>query len=356
MSELLISRASLVKALVKTAYGPGNIDIQEVSKPELPAEDWVLIKVKAAGVCGTDLHIWHDEFTYYPPVILGHEFAGVVEKVGASVTDFFPGERVVGEPHTKFCGRCFLCRTGRVQLCKSKRSPGWGINGAFADYITMPAVLLHRIPDTVPFEIAALTEPLAVVVHQITERVRLEPQDFVVITGSGPIGLLAAFAAKQSGAAKVMITGLSSGEKLRFKIAKELGADYAINVDKVEPVQKILELTGGVGADLVIETSGAPQAIAQSAQLVRTCGRMSMIGFPKEELTPIFYRTAMLKSLDVHFNMSSSYTSWIKALRLLERVGERLWPMVSILESLEDWETVFRAMELEENVKPVFVF
>jgi L-iditol 2-dehydrogenase len=127
-----------MKALVKIAKGPGNIGVREVDRPLLPAENWVIIQVKAAGVCGTDLHIWHDEFTYWPPVVLGHEFAGVVDSVGLAVKNFKPGDRVVAEPHAKACGQCYLCRTGRVQLCREKRSPGWGIDGAMTSYVQCP--------------------------------------------------------------------------------------------------------------------------------------------------------------------------------------------------------------------------
>lgn len=345
-----------MKALMKIAEGPGNIEVREVPTPILPADDWVLIEVKAAGVCGTDLHIWHDEFTYYPPVVLGHEFSGKIVEAGPSVKDFVPGDRVVAEPHSKFCGHCYLCRTGRIQLCKSKRSPGWGIDGAMTNYLTMPSVLLHHIPEEVDFSLAALTEPLAIVFHQITERVHLESQDFVVITGSGPMGILAAFVAKHSGADKVVMTGISSGLKVRFGVARELGADYIVNVEKENPVDKVYEMTGGRGSDLVIETSGAPPAIKQAIEMVRTCGKLSCIGLPGDDMTPIAYKSAMKKAIDMHFNMSSSYTGWEKALKLLRSHGEELRLVITEVSNLEEWENVFRSMEREEAIKPVFVF
>lgn len=344
-----------MRALVKTAKGPGNIEVREVPKPTIPTDDWVLIKVKAAGVCGTDLHIWHDEFNYWPPVILGHEFSGCIAEVGPMVTDFKSGDRVVAEPHAMACGKCPLCRQGKVQLCRSKRSPGWGIDGAIASYVVMPEMLLHRIPEGIPYTLAALAEPLAIVIHQITERVRLECQDVVVITGSGPMGILSAFVASRMGAGMVVMTGISTGEHMRFPIARKLGTDIIINVEHEDPVVRVMELTRGKGADLVIETSGATPAIAQAVAMARICGQITAIGIPGADTTPIPYKAAMIKALDLHFNMSSSYSSWDKALGMIESHGDELESVVTISRDIGDWESVFRSMEEEKTVKPVFV-
>ena len=136
-----------MRALVKTAKGKGLVELRDVAVPEIGTGE-VLIEVKAAGICGTDLHIFQDEFPYWPPVILGHEFAGVIAEAGNDVADWKAGDRVVGEPHTLACGKCWLCCSGNRQLCASKRSPGWGIDGCFARYMRFPDPrLLHRIPD-----------------------------------------------------------------------------------------------------------------------------------------------------------------------------------------------------------------
>jgi L-iditol 2-dehydrogenase len=185
-----------MRALVKTAKGPGNIEIRDIEKPEIPEDDWVLIKVKAAGVCGTDLHIWHNQFPYRPPVVLGHEFSGMIVETGKEIEGFKVGDRVVAEPHSMACGKCELCRQGKIQICSDKRSPGRGINGAFAEYIVVPSKLLHKIPEGLSYEMAALAEPMAIAVHQVAERGKINCQDFVAVTGAGPIGILAAFVAK----------------------------------------------------------------------------------------------------------------------------------------------------------------
>ena len=148
----------MMKALVKTKKGVGFIEVQEVSEPE-PGPGEVKIKVAACGVCGSDIHVRHDSFPYWPPVILGHEFTGTVVGLGKDCHRFKEGDRVVAEPHTRACGFCYLCRTGNVQICTEKRSPGWGIDGGMAEYICYPETLLHSIPETMSWDQAAVVEP-----------------------------------------------------------------------------------------------------------------------------------------------------------------------------------------------------
>jgi L-iditol 2-dehydrogenase len=344
-----------MKALMKTARGPGNIEIREIPIPEIPRDDWVLIKVKAAGVCGTDLHIWHDQFRYWPPVVLGHEFSGEIVKVGSAVKNFKIGDRVVGEPQTGACGTCELCRQGKLNICSSKRAPGWGIDGAFADYLVMPAFLLHKIPDGVSWELAALAEPMAITVHEVLERGGIECQDFVVVSGSGPIGILAAFVAKSAGAGTVVMTGLSTGEYVRFGVAKKLGVDRIINVEKENPVETVLSMTNGRGADMVIEASGAGVAIRQIVDMVRTCGRISAVGLSGKEFVDFAWNKAMYKALDVKFNFSSSYTAWDRALSLIANTDKDLNALITHKTSIDDWENVFKDLEAEKGVKAVFL-
>jgi len=149
-----------MRALVKTTRGVGHLALQERPEPEAVA-GWVKIAVRYAGICGTDLHIVQDEFPYWPPVTLGHEFTGTVVELGGGVDQAWLGARVVSEPHSLACGTCHLCRRGFAELCASKRSPGWGIDGAFADRLTMPVYLLHRVPAGLPDRVAALAEPMA---------------------------------------------------------------------------------------------------------------------------------------------------------------------------------------------------
>ena len=252
-----------MEAVVKTKRGVGFLELRDVPEPEI-TDDEVLIEIKAAGICGTDVHVKHDTFPYWPPVILGHEFSGEIVEVGNSVSDWKVGDRVVGEPHTLHCGKCFLCRKGHIQNCLEKRSPGWGIDGAFTRYMKYPTNLLHRIPDHMSFEQGALVEPAANTVTDIIDRQAIEVGDFVVVLGPGPIGLLAAQVARVAGAREVMIVGAPADEELRLSTARRLGVEHVVNFAEADPVERCMALTGGKGADLVIECSGAPPAIAQA--------------------------------------------------------------------------------------------
>ncbi len=339
---------------MKTAKGVGNLELREVPVPK-PGPHEVLVEVKAAGICGTDLHVKHDTFPYWPPVILGHEFSGQVHEVGEEVTDWQPGERVVGEPHTKACGKCWLCRTGNVQICNSKRSIGWGIDGAFAKYMVMPEHLLHRIPDSLSYEEAALVEPTANVVHDVLERSRVESEDVVVVMGPGPIGLLAAMAARAGGAREVVIVGTPKDEESRLPVARALGFAEVLNLAQVKPLDRVLELTGGRGADLVIEASGAEPAINSAVDLLRKKGRFCVIGMTGKERISFPWDKAIFKGIDLFFNISTSYTSWDRAISLVAAGKVNVRPLITYTEPLTNWEYVFSQLENQQGLKAVFI-
>lgn len=342
-----------MKALVKTEKGVGFLELREVPEP-VAAPDQVLIEIKAAGICGTDVHVKHDEFPYWPPVILGHEFAGEIIAVGSEVTGWQVGDRVVGEPHTKACGKCWLCRTGNIQICPEKRSPGWGIDGAFAKYLAYPPHLLHRIPENLSYVEAALAEPTANIVTDLLERGKVEPEDFVVVLGPGPIGLIAAMAAKAEGARAVMIVGTNADEALRLKTARELGIDYVVNLQQEDPVAKCLELTGR-GADLVVECSGAPPAIASTVDYVRKQGRICAIGLTGKKPVQLDWDKFQTKVATIIFNMSTFYTSWDRALSMLSLGKVNAKAVITHEFPLEDWEAAFEAVENLSALKAVLV-
>lgn len=341
-------------ALQKVAKGVGNIELRDVPEPS-PAPGWVKIEVKAAAICGTDIHIRHDTYPYWPPVTLGHEFSGVIAELGEGVTDWQVGDRVVCEPHTLACGKCWLCRQGHVQICADKRSPGWGIDGAFAKYLVMEAKLLHRLPDSVSFDAGALVEPTANTVHDVGERARVEPEDFVVVFGPGPIGLLAAQVARGSGAREVMIIGTPADAELRLPVAEKLGIEHVLNLAEVDPLERVMELTGGRGADLVVECSGAAPAINSAIQLVRKKGRMCVIGMTGREQIEFTWDAAIFKGIDVFFNISTSYTSWDRAISMIEKGKVNAEAIITHRAPLERWEEVFDALEAQQGLKALLI-
>lgn len=341
-----------MRALVKTAKGPGNLELREIPIPRLGADE-VLIRVHACGICGSDLKIQNDQHPYTPPVVIGHEFAGEIVEVGASVSGWQAGDRVVSEQHIGACGRCRQCLTGNAFACSSKRAPGYFTDGAFAEFIKVPAWLLHRIPDKLSFVEAAFSEPSAVAAHGMLDRTGINPEDVVLILGCGPIGLVAAKMAQVAGASKVVITGIDHDEKARLPKARELGIDYAVNVMQTDLAELINELTHGEGADVVIELSGALPAIDQAFQLARRLGRVGIIGQPPADEIKIPYRQAMFRALTVSFSYSSKYTSWERVLSLFERGAIEPSQFITQVLPLEAWEQGFDLSRSGEAVKVV---
>ena len=329
-----------MKALVKTKKGKGFLELKEMPIPEIN-QDEVLIKVHYTGICGTDVHIFTDQFPiYYPPVILGHEFSGEIIKLGEKVTSWKTGDRVVAECQSLVCGKCSFCRTGHPEACPSKRSPGWGINGSFADYIKMPAWLLHKIPDNVSYRIAALTEPAAVSSQALYSRAKVSTGDFVVVLGTGPIGIIIAKMAQIAGASRVLITGIDKDEKYRLLLAKKLGIEHTVNTSKVNLKEMVDNLTDGVGADLVVEATGVEPAINQAFDIVRKLGKIAVIGLSKGKLN-INWTAACFKALDVCFSFSSQYKDWERVLKLFENHSLDLSDLATHEFQLADWKMAF---------------
>jgi len=340
--------------LVKTEKGVGHLELRDVPIPACgPGE--VLLKVLAAGVCGTDLHVRDDTFPYWPPVILGHEFSARVVELGEGVTLVAEGDRVVGEPHTLSCGSCYLCRTGNIQICPAKRSPGWGIDGAMAEYMVMPEVLLHKLPEGVQDTVGAVIEPVANVVHDVLERATILGGDTVVVIGPGPIGLLAAMAADSAGACRVIVIGVDADESLRLAKARELGFSSVVNAQRQDAVAVVAELTGGVGADVVVECSGSVGGIASTVGLVRKKGRICAIGLPNSSPTPFPYKEAAFKVCDVMFCLSTSYTSWGRAISMVATGKIRAGEIITHTSPLEQWESVFDDIDRRLAIKAVFI-
>lgn len=344
-----------MKGLVKTKKAPNCVEIKNVPYPKLALDDWVIVKIHAAGVCGSDLHIWHDTVNYWPPMVMGHEFSGEIIELGKDVKGWSVGDRVVAEPHTLACGVCELCRQGKIQICEHKRSIGWGLPGTFAEYMAVDSKLLHKIPDCLSYDVAALAEPMAITVHQVGERCGIECSDYVLVTGSGPIGILSAFVAKSMGAEKIIMTGMNTGEYCRFEVAKKLGVDVIVNIQKQDLDKVLMEQTQGRGVDVVIETSGAGPAIAQGIKALRKCGRMSAIGLSAKKTIDFPWNSAMSKCADVYFNYSSSYTAWDRAVTLIAKHQDAVKNIITHKAKLEDWESVFNDLVAEKGIKALFI-
>ncbi len=344
----------MMQGLFKTAKGPGNMELRETSVPE-PQPNEVLLEIKAAGICGTDIHIMRDEFPYWPPVIMGHEFSGQIVQIGSKVTGFHIGDRVVGEPHTKACGHCELCRTGNIQICSQKRSPGWGINGAFARYLVMPDHLLHRIPDHLSYEDAAVVEPTANVVQDVLERARVEPNDTVVIIGPGTIGLLSLMAARAVGAGRVIVVGALQDRDERLPLAKDIGADEIVVAGEDDPVEAVMRITNGRGADLVVEASGAPLAVASTVGMVRRMGRIAQIGLTGRSEVSFPWDAASWKVCTIFFNLSTGFTCWDRAIGLVASKKIDVSKLITQRVPLAEWPLAFEAIANGRGLKALII-
>lgn len=338
-----------MKAVVKYAHGKGNVELRDVPEPS-PGPDEVMIEVKAAGICGSDIHIFDEDIKLpiRPPVIIGHEFSGVIAEVGSSVTKWKPGDRVTSETSAHVCGECLPCRTGNYNVCAEKRLIGYWFNGAFAKYCVVPSRLVHKLPDNVSFLAGALCEPLACCVNGVIEKTRILPGDVVVIAGPGPIGLLSLQIAKSQGAT-VVLCGLSQDEK-RLKLGEELGADLIINVEEEDPFQTVLKMTNGAGADVFLECSGSPNAVRMGFQLVRRMGQYTQLGLTGRSFSLDFDLVAY-KEIIVRGMLGQRWTSWNRGLKMLSKGLVKTEPLISDVLPLSQWEIGFQKFRRKEGIK-----
>lgn len=343
-----------MKAVVKVDRGYNNIEIRDVEKTGCN-DDEVLINVKAVGVCGTDYHIYTDEYDTVPPLIIGHEFSGVIAEIGSKVKGFKPGDRVISELSVNACGTCIYCKTGNPQICLDKKAPGTHINGVYTEYINMPAKLVHKISDNISYEEAAVIEPAAIVAHSLLQRTEIEPEDFVVVIGPGPIGLLAAQMAKIAGASKVAIIGMDLDKNNRLKVAEKIGCDYIINASESDPVKYIHDLTNGLGADVVVECSGSTGGINSGINILRKQGKMCVIGIPGLEKVPVEWKKAVIKALNIVCTFSSSPLAWNWVVSMLDRKALDLNSLISHKEPLEKWEYIFEETKKGNVIKAVLL-
>jgi (R,R)-butanediol dehydrogenase/meso-butanediol dehydrogenase/diacetyl reductase len=278
--------------------GKDRVEVKQTPIPELETEE-ALVKVRYTGVCGSDVSIVAGKHPRAkPPLILGHEFSGELEAIRSETSDLKPGDRVIGEPLIS-CGTCYACRSGFAYVCQNLGLYGIDAPGSFAEYIKLPVEKLYRIPDGVDFQTAALIEPLAVAVHAVRLS-SLKLGDTVCVLGAGPIGLLTAITASQTGAKGVLVC---EKEPIRIGIARGFGLKV-IDVAHEDPQSVVEEATGGRGADIVFEAAGAPQTVLLAPKLCCVRGEIVQIAMPKEprpaDILSITFRELTLKGVRVY--------------------------------------------------------
>jgi len=324
-----------VQGLTKLAPGVGNVGLSEREERE-PAPDEALLEVRAAGICGTDLHIEAGEYPSVPPVTMGHEVCGVVV-TGSGLE----GARVVSETYFSTCRSCEHCRDGRPNLCLQRRSIGTHVDGAFAPRLVVPLAGLHRVPDWLSDEGAALTEPLACVCNALFTTPAIAPGDSVLVIGPGPIGLLAAQAARAAGG-DVTLVG-TERDRARLAVGRKLGLETAV--------------TPGSGRlngpfDVVVECSGSGAGISTGLLSARRGARFVQIGLRGAEVTVPFDEICF-RELVVTSGNASTPASWRRALALIASNAVELEPLVTEVVPLAEWERAFSAARNAEAVKLV---
>lgn len=333
-----------MKALVKVAPGPAMMQLQDMPEPAVRSGHAV-IEVKAAGICGTDLHIQAGEYPVNAPVILGHEFSGMVADVASDVAGDWLGQRVTAIVYFTTCGVCRFCSTGQWNLCPQRKSVGSGVNGAFARYVLVPARNLRRLPDNVDFVAGAVTEPLACCAHGVLEKAVVRPGDVVLITGPGAIGLLTAQIVLAQGG-RVVLAGMPD-DQARLDLAQQLGVPYT---KTSSPLELLQDLTNGEGVDAVFECSGAGAAARLGLAAVRRAGQfiqLGLFGRPVE----IDWDQAVMKEVDLKHSFASTWQSWEYALRLLGSGQVQTRPLVSDVLPLDEWESAFRRFRDRQGTK-----
>jgi L-iditol 2-dehydrogenase len=339
----------MMKAVVKTARRSGCVELQELPVPQ-PQTGEVRIRVKAASICGSDIHAYHYDPSYSfisVPVILGHEFSGVVDAVHPSVTEFTPGDRVVVEA-IHYCGRCRSCASGDKHICEHFQVIGLHKNGGFAEYVCVPEPFIHKLPEEVEIETASVVEPLSVAVHAVRNQMHTTAGEVIAVFGPGPIGLFAAQVIKSVGATPVLF-GIDSDEKARLPLGREWGI-ATVNLSKV-PADRILAELGVDRFDQVIDCSGSPQAVELGLELLKKGGKMTLVGLFKDRST-IDYSKIVRNEIMLIGSYSSTSENYREAIELLMRGTVQTDKMLSHYR-LTEHDQAFQDAIAKRIIKPV---
>jgi threonine 3-dehydrogenase len=338
-----------MRALIKAATGQGFL-LHNVPDPTI-REDEVLIRVRRAGVCGTDVHIydWDDwaRSRCKPPFVVGHEFAGDVVRVGALVTDVQIGDRVTAEGHI-VCGRCLLCRTGNSHVCPFTRIIGVDRDGCFAEYIAMPALNVWHLDDSISYDVGGIHDPMGNAFHTVlTADV---PGSTVLVTGCGPIGIFAVGICKAAGASRIIASDINDR---RLALAKGMGAHDTVHPNEVEAT--VRRATDGLGVDIVLEMSGVPSAIHQGFALVRLGGRVQMLGIPARPLEFNLATEIIFKGLTIYGVVGRRmYETWHQMTRFLLSGEFDPLPVITHRFRLPEVDEAMRVIKSGEAGKVIF--
>jgi threonine 3-dehydrogenase len=338
-----------MKGLSKLKREPGLWMVQDAPVPEIGPND-VLIKIKKSAICGTDLHIYKwDEWaqkTVPVPMIVGHEYFGTIEKVGSEVEHLKPGQRVSGEGHI-VCGHCRNCRAGKRHLCRNTLGVGVNRQGSFAEFLSLPAVNVFPIPDEIPDEIAAIFDPFGNAVHTALS-FDLVGED-VLITGAGPIGIMAASVCRHVGARHIVITDVNPW---RLELARKMGVTRAVDVSKEDLHDTMRELGMTEGFDVGLEMSGHAGAFRNMLDMMNNGGKIALLGIPAAEIA-IDWNLVIFKGLVIKgIYGREMFETWYKMAALLQS-GLDISPVITHRFKIDDFIKGFETMKAGECGKVI---
>ncbi len=338
--------------LVNYAKDPGSVELREIPVPQIGEED-VLLKVEAVGVCGSDLHQYHgtNGWRVNYPVVLGHEFAGVVERLGGRVYGFKEGDRVVSETAAVLPRDSALIRRGLYNLDPGRLGFGYGVDGAMASFVKVPARCLHHVPSALAVEKAALTEPCCVAYNAVCVNSHIRPGQSVAVIGPGPIGLLCAAMAKLAGAGHLVVIGVPADAK-RLDVAEQMGADTVLGAHGEDVPAWVKGFGDGYGMDLVIDAAGVSASLKLALEIVRPAGQITKVGWGPQplgfSLDPLVQKAVTLQG-----SFSHNWPVWEEVLSLLAAGRIDLAPMLNQVAPLAEWQDSFEAMHSGKIVKGV---
>lgn len=327
-----------MKALLKYGPGEGNVEIRDVAEP-VCGDTQVKVEVAYCGVCGTDIHVLHDTFRNYPPVILGHEFSGTVVEVGKDVVGVALGERITGLGATAVtCGHCRYCRSGYFIFCANRRGMGHGVNGAFARYVVLRPDQLYRIPKNFALEEASMSEPFAAAVQAVTEIATVRSGDIALVSGPGPIGLLCLKLLVAQGI-KTIVVG-APGDDDRLGAAKRFGAAAVVNLGIETLKDAIEEYTHAAGVDVAFECAGVAASVKGCLESLRPMGQHVQVAICGREIEMpidrIFY-----KQLTMSGSVCYTANTWDRMMKIYASGEISLAEMISVKLPISEWQTGF---------------
>ena len=348
-----------MKALVKYEHGMDNLELREVPVPVLGDDD-VLIEIKAAGVCASDLDFFEGRQAgaLRPPVILGHEFSGVIAKTGKNVRKWKTGDRVVSDNTGTVCGECYACSTGNYLACPERLGLGYGMDGGFAQYCKIHGDTLRkfpnsllRIPDEISFEGAAVLDPACNAFRAVVHEARIIPGDFVVVFGVGALGQFSIQSARAAGASKIIAIGREQNAT-RFEMAKKHGATHVVASSKEDPIERVKEITNGRGVAAVIDCAGANIVLKQAVEMVRPGGSVVKVGY---DTKPVNYSLDCIidRAVRIVGHFGYDWVAWNNVMELTLAGKFSLDSVITHKLPLSEYRKALDMLKSRESVKTI---